>query len=337
LDVGAAMKRREFITLIGGAAAWTVGARAQQAGTVRRVALMFPNALLSDMTGPEPVNRYARAFIHALRDLGYVEGSNLILERRSAEGKYERFGEIAAELIQNKIDVIVAANNLAIEWLKRLTSTVPIVMAPAVDPVEAGLVESLARPGGNITGFTLDPGPKIEGRRLQLLKEAVSGASRIGYLGTKYEWEQVGPDLRTAAQGLGVVIFHAELNPSSYAEAFPLIAREKGEAILASKNGAHFVNRQLVADVLISRRLPGLFTWRDITEAGGLMSYAADFSDILLRAAGYVDRILKGAKPAELPVQQPTKYELVINLKTAKMLGLTMPPTLLARADEVIE
>jgi ABC-type uncharacterized transport system substrate-binding protein len=331
------MRRREFITLIGSAAAWPVEARAQQAGRVHRVALIFPNAPVSDMIGPEPVNRYARDFIHALRDLGYVEGSSLVLERRSAEGKYERFAEIAAELIQSKIDVIVAGSNGAIEWLKHMTSTVPIIMAPATDPVKAGLVESLARPGGNITGFTLDPGPGIEGQRLQLLKEAVPAASHIGYLGTKYEWEQVGKELRTAAQGLGVTIFHAELIPSSYAEAFALIARDAGEAILASRNGAHFVNRRLVADISIMRRLPGLFTWRDITEAGGLMSYAADYSDVLRRAAGYVDRVLKGAKPADLPVQHPTKYELVINIKTAKALGLDIPTTVLARADEVIE
>ena len=331
------MRRREFITMIGGAAAWPMGAHAQQAGRAHRVALIFPNAPVSDMTGPEPVNRYARAFIHALGDLGYVEGSNLVLERRSAEGKYERFAEIAAELIQSKIDVIVVASNFAIERLKRETSTVPIIMAPTIDPVEAGLVTSLARPGGNITGFTLDAGPEIEGRRLQLLKEVAPAASRIAYLGTKYEWEQVGPDLRTAAQGLGVAIFHAELIPSSYAAAFPLIARDAGDAILTSRNGAHFVNRRLVADILLARRLPGMFTWRDITEAGGLMSYAADYSDVLRRAVGYVDRILKGAKPADLPVQQPTKFELVINLKTAKTLGLSIPEPFLQRADEVIE
>jgi putative ABC transport system substrate-binding protein len=289
------------------------------------------------MTGPEPVSRYAKAFVHALRDLGYVEGSSLVLERRSAEGKYERFAEIAAELIQSKIDIVVAANNFAIESLKRVTSTVPIIMAPAIDPVEAGFVESLARPGGNITGFTFDPGPEIEGRRLQLLKEAVPAASRIGFFGTRSEWEQIGKELQSAAKGLGVTIFHLELIPSDYAEAFARIAGEPGEAILASRNGVHFVNKRLIADISITRRLPGVFAWRDITEAGGFMSYSADYSDTLRRAAGYVDRILKGVKPADLPVQQPTKYELLINLKTAKSLGLSVPPTLVARADEVIE
>src|SRR5262245_10903900 len=226
-----------------------------------------------------------------MRDLGYLEGSNLVLERRSSEGKCERFSEIAAELIQSKIDVIVAANNLAIESLKRVTRTVPIIMAPAIDPVEAGLVESLARPGGNITGFTFDPGPEIEGRRLQLLKEAVPAASRIGFFGTKSEWEQIGKELQTAAQGLGITIFHVELIPSNYAEAFARTVGDAGEAILASRNGLHFVNRRLAADTLIARRLPGLFAWRDITEAGGLMSYSADYSDTLRRAAGYVDKI----------------------------------------------
>ncbi len=313
---------------------WPVVARAQGAGSVRRVALIFPNAPVSDMTGPEPVSRYARAFVRALRDLGYVEGENLVLERRSAEGNYERFAGIAAELTQSKIDVIVSANNLAIEQLKRATNTVPIIMAPAVDPVQAGLVDSLARPGGNITGFTLDPGPGIEGQRLQLLKEAVPSARRIAYFGTKYEWEEHGSELQSAAQGLGVVVFHMELIPSNYARS---IAAEAGDAILASRNGAHFVNRQLVSEISIKRRLPGSFTWRDITEAGGLMSYSADYSDILRRAARYADRIMKGTKPADLPVQQPTKFELVINLKTAKVLGLSVPTTLLARADDVIE
>lgn len=332
------MRRREFITVLGSAAAtWPFAARAQQAGRVHRVALIFPNAPLSDMTGPEPVSRYVRAFVHALRDLGYAEGSSLVLERRSAEGRYDRFAEIAAELIQSKVDVIVAANNLAIDALKRVTSTVPIIMAPAIDPVESGLVESLARPGGNITGFTFDPGPEIEGRRLQLLKEAVPAASRIGFFGTRSEWEQIGKELKTAAQGLGVTVFHVELIPSNYAEAFARIGVEAGAALLASRNGVHFVNKRLVVDMTIERRLPGLFAWRDITEAGGLMSYSADYSETLRRAAGYVDRILKGAKPADLPVQQPTKYELLINLKTARALGLSVPPTLLARADEVIE
>jgi len=331
------MRRRDFITLVGNAAAWPVAASAQRGGRVHRIALIFPNAPVSDMMGPEPVNRYAKAFVHALRDLGYLEGLNLLLEHRSAEGKYERFAEIAAELIQGKIEVIVAANNSAIETLKRASSTVPIIMAPSIDPVQAGLVESLARPGGNITGFTFDPGPEIEGRRLQLLKEAVPAVSRIGFFGTTSEWEQIGKELQTAAHGLGVTIFHVELIPSNYAEGFARLAGEAGEAILASRNGVHFVNKQLVADTLIARRLPGLFAWRDITEAGGLMSYSADYSDTLRRAAGYVDRILKGAKPADLPVQQPTKYELLINLKTAKALGLHVPDKLLVTADEVIE
>lgn len=331
------MKRREFMGLIGGAASWSVGARAQQAGRAYRVALIFPNAPVSDMDGPEPVSRYAKAFVHALRDLGYLEGSNLVLERRSTEGKYERSTEIATELTQSRLDVVVAANNVIIESLKRVTRNVPIIMAPAIDPVEAGLVESLARPGGNITGFTFDPGPEIEGRRLQLLKEAVPAASRIGFLGTKSEWELVGKELQTAAQELRVTIFHLELNPSNYAEAFARTTGEAGEAILASRNGVHYVHRRIAAEVSLTRRLPGLFAWRDITEVGGLMSYSADYSDTLRRAAGYVDRILKGAKPADLPVQQPTKYELLINLKTAKALGLDLPPTLLARADEVIE
>jgi putative ABC transport system substrate-binding protein len=290
------------------------------------------------MAGSDPINRYARVFVHTLRDLGYMEGRNLVLERRSAEGKYERFDAIVAELIASNIDVIIVTNTASAEAAKRRTSTLPIVMAAAlVDPVEAGLVASLARPGGNITGFTYDVGPEIEGRRLQLLKEAAPAATRIAFLGTKQDWETpYGASVRAAAQVLGLALINVELTPTHYADAFAVTTRERPQAIFTSRNGIHFVNRQLLAEFTLRERMPSTHAWREIVEAGGLMFYGADFANILGKAAGYVDKILKGAKPADLPIERPTKFELLINARTAKALDLTLSPTLLALADEVI-
>jgi putative ABC transport system substrate-binding protein len=332
------MRRREFIVSVGSAAAlWPRAAGAQPAPTVHRVALVFPNAPVSDMAGPYPINRYAKVFVHALRDLGYLEGRNLVLERRSAEGRYERFDAILAELVASKIDVIVAPNTLA-EAARRATSTVPIVLAGVFSPVEHRIVASLARPGGNITGFSFDAGPEIEGKRLQMLKEVAPAATRIAFLGTTSDWESPnGGSVRAVAQVLSLALIHVELNPGRYADAFALITRERPQAIFTSRNGAHFVNRQLLADFALNERIPSTHSWRDIAEAGGLMSYGTDYADILRKTAGYVDKLLNGAKPADLPIEQPTKFELVINLKVAKALGLTVPPSLLARADEVID
>jgi putative ABC transport system substrate-binding protein len=258
--------------------------------------------------------------------------------RRPGKGKYERFDKIVAQLVESKVDIIVGAGNPMAEAARRVTSTVPIVMTAVIEPVETGIVPSLARPGGNVTGFTRDAGSEIEGKRLQVLKEAIPGAARIAYMATKVEWE--GPEgerIRTAAQELRVKLAHIEFIPTSYADAFPLIKRVGAQAMIASRNGIHFVHRRLIADFTLSERLPSMYAWREIVEAGGLMSYASDYADVLRRAAGYVDKILNGAKPADLPVEQPAKFELVINLKAAKALGLTIPPTLLASADEVIE
>ncbi len=317
-----------------------LAAGAQQAGKVYRVGLIVVATPVSELAGPEPVNPAFRAFVQGLRALGYVEGRNLILERRSAEGRFERFGDIVAELVRLKADVIVTGGSLMARAAKAVTTTVPIVMATSADPVGEGIVQSLARPGGNITGLTISVGPEIEAKRLQLLREMLPGVSRVAYLSSKEdkEWESPrGQSVRTAAQALGVTLVPAEFPPHQVTDAFALISRARAEALFVASSPTTFAGRALIVDFATRTRLPSIFSLRDAVVLGGLMSYGVNLVDNLRRAATYVDKILKGAKPGDLPVEQPTKFELVINLKTAKALGLTIPPSLLLRADEVIE
>ena len=332
--------RRDFIgTLAGGLLAAPRAAGAQQAGKVSRVGLIFTTTPVSEMAGPEPVHPNARAFVQALRALGYVEGQNLILERRSAEGRFERFGDIVAELVRLKANVIVTAGDAMARAAKAVTTTVPIVMATSGDPVGERVVRSLARPGGNITGLTVFVGLEIEAKRLELLRAMLPGVSRVAYLGSKEDknWERPhGQSVRTAAQALGVTLVLAEHTPHQYTDAFALIGRARAEALFVTWSPTAFADRALIVDFATRTRLPSSFANRDSVELGGLMSYGANVTENFRRAAGYVDRILKGAKPADLRVEQPTKFELVINLKTAKALGLTIPPSLLGRADEEI-
>lgn len=333
------MRRRDVIALLGNAMLFLPpAARAQQSGRIYRIGLVLGVAPIPNMSGPDPIDPVVKAFVHGMRDLGYHEGKNVVIERRSAEGKFERFDAILAELVASKIDVIVVAG--ATELLraaKRATSTLPIVMAVGYNPVETGIVASLARPGGNITGTTVHAGPEIEAKRLQLLKAAVPEATRIGFLGLKSSWESLdGSSARAAAQELGVSLFHVEHTPTNYADAFAQIIRERPHALFVARQAANFSNRKMIADFVVAQRIPSSSPYREIVAAGGLMSYGASNPELFRRAAVYVDRILKGAKPEDLAIEQPTKFELVINLKTANALGLTMPPPLLALADEVI-
>ena len=318
-----------------------LAADAQQAGKVYRVGLILTTAPISEMAGPEPANPFVRAFVQGLRALGYVEGQNLILERRSAEGRFERFGDIVAELVRLKADVIVTVGAPMTRAATAVTTTVPIVMAAAItDPVGEGLVQSLARPGGNITGVTVAVGPEIEAKRLELLREMLPGLSRVAYLGSKADkdWERPwGQSVRTAAQALGVTLFLAEFTPHQYTDAFTRISRARAEALFVGPSPPAFGDRGPIVDFATRTRLPSTFRFREAVELGGLMSYGVNSADNFRRAAGYVDKILKGAKPSDLPVEQPTKFELVINAKTAKALGLTIPPSLLQRADQIIE
>ncbi|MFZ1059253.1 MAG: ABC transporter substrate-binding protein [Candidatus Rokuibacteriota bacterium] len=326
-----------IVALVLGLLAAPLPVDAQQAGRVYRLGLIFTTAPASEMAGAEPAHPLVKTFLHELRALGYAEGQNLVFERRSAEGKFERFGDIVAELVHLKADVIVTVGNDIAREAKRVTSTVPIVMASSSSPVEAGLVASLARPGGNITGLTRDAGPELQGKRLELLKDALPKISRVAFLGMRADWESAqGKSVEAAARALGITLIHAEHTPNQYADAFALIKRERPHALFVAQSSMTYANRHRIADFAVTSRLPGSYPFRELVEAGGLMSYGVSAPDMFRRAAIYVDKILKGAKPGDLPVEQPTKFELIINLKAAKALGLTIPQSVLIRADEVI-
>jgi putative tryptophan/tyrosine transport system substrate-binding protein len=313
---------------------------AQQPGKIYRVGLIFSTSPVSEMAGPEPVNPLAKTFLQTLRALGYIEGKNLILERRSAEGRFERAGEITRELVGLKADVIVIVNDVMARAAKAVTDTVPIVMTSSIDPVGSGLAQSLARPGGNITGLAITISPEVEAKRLELLREMLPRVSRVAYLDSQVDktWESPrGRSVRAAAQALGVTLLLAGAMPHEYAEAFTHFRRGGAEALFVAAASPAWADRALITDFATRTRLPGTFPERAFVEVGGLMSYGANLADLFRRAAIYVDKILKGAKPADLPVEQPAKFDLVINTKTAKALTLTIPHTILLQADQVIE
>ena len=330
------MDRRAFLAIVGGSLLKApLAAEAQQAGKVYRVGLVAITpvpAIVSDSTHP-----FNSGFRREMRDRGYVEGQNIILQLRSLDGKIERASEVVAELVRLNMDVIVTAAPEMTRQAQRVTTTVPIVMFSRA-PVEEGLVVSLARPGGNITGLTNDTGPDLQGKLLELLRDGVPRLRRVAYLGCRAEWEGPGGmSARAAAEALGLALFLAEPSPNDYKRAFDLIARERPDAIMISQDATHYPHRRLISEFAARNRLPSMGSYREFVEAGGLMSYGHDSRDIYRRVAIYVDKILKRAKPADLPVEQPTKFELVINLKTAKALGLTIPQSVLLRADQVIQ
>ena len=332
------MKRREFIALVGGATFTGLRlAHAQQAAKVYRVAFIAARTSISELISAS--NPVARHFAEGLRALGYVE-PQLVVEWRSAEGKFERLPEIIAELIVLKVDVIVTVTNPMTRIAKEMTRTVPIVMAHSTNPVEEGLIQSLARPGGNVTGLASSAGDaELLAKRVQLLKELLPRMSRLAFLQSEEESvaDQELRAFKAATEALGVQVLLVEHKPSEYADAFERIAREHPDALITAASAANYANRHLIVQFAAKNRLPAIYGGRDTVDVGGLISYGDDSKDRFRRAAGYVDRILKGAKPADLPVERPTKFILGINLNTAKALGLTIPPALLTRADEVIE
>jgi putative ABC transport system substrate-binding protein len=278
-------------------------------------------------------------FPQALRELGWIEGKNVVFETRYADDRLDRLPELAAELIRLKVDLIVTYGTLAPLAAKRATATIPIVMSSAGDPLGSGLVASLARPGGNVTGLSMMV-PEMGGKRLQMLKQVLPGVSRVAIL-----WNAANPypalvfrQTEGAARGLGIQLQSLEVrSPGDFHRALEAAARQRAAALLTVEDPLIVGQRTQILDFTAKNRLPAMHGLREFVEVGGLMSYGVSLADLRRRSAGYVDRILKGAKPGDLPIEQPTKFELVINLKTAKALGLTIPPSLLQRADQVIE
>ena len=316
--------------MTGAAALLPVAAYAQTPAKPRRVGLLMS-------TTPVAAAHIVAAFADGLRERGHVEGKDVVLEYRWAEGKPERFAELAADLVQQRVDVIVASSQAPALAAKRATKTIPIVMVNATDPVEAGLVASLARPGGNVTGLSQHLTPEIRGKQLQLLKEALPKVSRVAVL--RSPATTVGlREYETAGHALELRVQFVEIRSGDDLQrAFAAMARERVEAVVVPSDPLLFTERQRIATLAREHRLPGIYSVREFTEAGGLMSYSARLTEQFRRAAVYVDKILRGASPATLPVESPSQYELVINMKTAKALGLTIPPAVLLRADEVIQ
>ena len=327
------MDRRAFLgTLTGGLLAAPLAARAQQAGRVHRIGFLGNTtpALEANLVGP---------FREGLRELGYVDGQNIVIEYRWAEGKYERAPSLLAELLARKVEVIVTAGTPTSLAAQKATMSVPVVVVGVGDPVATGLVASLARPGGNITGLT-SIGEALEGKRLELLREVVPKVSNVAVL-----WNPVNPvlqrvldELQTAAAVLQIRVLLVSVRAQDeFDDAFAAITRQRPGALLVLGDRLFLQNRARIMAFAAKNRLPGVHSYRELVEAGGLMSFGPSYAGMHRRAAYYVDRILKGARPGDLPVEQPTKFELVINLKTAKALGLTIPQSLLQRADQVIE
>jgi len=311
-----------------------LAAEAQQAGQAARIGYLAANLTVSlHMT---------EAFRQGLRDLGYVDGRSVVIEYRDAEGKYDRLPARAAELVALKVDVIVAADTPAALAAKQATRTLPIVFIGAGDPVTIGLVTSLARPGGNVTGLSL-LAPELVGKRLELLKQAVPGVGRVaalwqpGFVGERTEKDML-KEVEVAARALGVRLQFVEARgPADFDRAFSDMTRARADALTVLGSAMFANERRRVVDLAAKNRLPGVYGFREYVDAGGLMAYGPNVADLFQRAATYADKILKGAKPGDLPVEQPTKFELVLNLKTAKALGLTIPQSVLVRADQVIE
>ena len=326
------MNRRDFITLLGGATVtWQLAAGAQQPAKLPTIGLLAPNT-------PSLDSHRVGAFVQRLRELGWIEGRNVAIEYRWGEGRNERLAEFAAEFIRLKVDIIVTSGTPQVVAAKQATSVIPIVFAVANEPVGSGLVSSLARPGGNVTGLSIQQ-TDVAGKRIELLREFVSGLRRLGILanvgnpGAALEMAEVQATARTL--GLDALTLEIRL-PDEIAPAFESF-KGRAEALYLVGDPLMLTNLTRINTLALAARLPAIYPQRTFVEAGGLMSYGPDFPNLYRRAGEIVDKILRGAKPADIPVEQPTKFDLVVNLTTAKALGLEIPPSLLARADEVIE
>jgi putative ABC transport system substrate-binding protein len=324
------MRRRDFIKVVAGSVAvWPLAVRAQQAGKLPTIGLLGPNALIW--------TPFTTAFVERLRQLGWVEDRTIAIEYRWTEGHPERVADLAAEFVRQKVDVIVT-NGSSVTAIKRVTSIIPIVFAVAADPVGGGLVASLARPGGNTTGLSVEASD-LATKKLELLREIVPRLRQLALMGNVGNPEaalETGA-VETAARTLGLGVAPLEIRrPEDIAPAFEAL-KAQADALYVVQDALVTANRTPIITLALGARLPTIFASRDHVQAGALMSYGPNFSEMFRRAAEYVDKILRGTKPGDIPVEQPTKFNLIINLTTAKALGLTVPPSLLARADEVIE
>jgi len=324
------MRRREFITLLGGAAAWPLAARAQQPRKLPTIGFLVGT--------PSTYSQWFAALVERLRQLGWIEGHNVAIEYRWAEGRNERYAEIAAEFARLKVDVIVTVTTPAALAAKQATAVIPIVFAAVSDPVGTGLVGSLARPGANVTGLS-NQVSETSGKKLEFLREVVPSLRRLAIMANVNNPAVVleKSEVQAAALTLGLEIATSDIRQvEDIASTFDAL-KGRADALYVCADPLMNVNRVRINTLALGMRLPTMHGFREYVEAGGLMSYGANIPNLFRRAGDYVDKILRGAKPAELPVEQPTKFDLVINLTTAKALGLEVPPTLLARADEVIE
>jgi putative ABC transport system substrate-binding protein len=325
------MQRRKFLSLLGGAAAWPLVARAQQPRKLSTIGFLGPNTALLD-------SQRVNAFVQRLRELGWIEGHNIAIEFRWGEGRNERLAEFAADLVRINVDVIVTSGTPQVLAAKQATSVIPVVFAAVGDPVGTGLVASLARPGGNVTGSSLQA-TDLAGKRLELLREIVPGLRRLAIMANSDSPAPVVEmrEVQATAATLGLEVVTSEIrHPDDIAPAFEAFKGRAG-AIYICNDPLVTTNRIRISTLAMGVRLPTMFNVREFVEVGGLISYGPNFLYLYRRSADFVDKILRGTKPADIPVEQPTKYDLVVNLITAKALGITIPPSLLARADEVIE
>jgi putative ABC transport system substrate-binding protein len=324
------MKRREFITLLGGAAAWPLAARAQQSGKIARIGYL-------STANPRSMPAF-QAFEQRLRELGYFEGQNIAIEYRNAEGEIDRLPDLAADLVLLDVNVIVTASDPATRAAKGATTTIPILMmAINYDPIALGYIDSIARPGANVTGLYFQH-LELLAKRFGLFKEMLPSVGRVAVLSDSLTADQL-KIVEVANLSLGLELQPLDLQnpPYDFENAFRVAMQSRAEAIFVLESAPIFRGRTQIAQLAIKNRLPTSFAFREYVEVGGLVSYGVNFSTMYRRAAEYADRILRGTRPVDLPVEQPTKFELFINLKTAKALGLEVPATVLARADEVIE
>jgi putative tryptophan/tyrosine transport system substrate-binding protein len=331
------MRRREFVALLASSMlALPITAWAQQKTKVYRIAILHPSRPVSEMTETSNVGYY-RGFFEELRRLGYVEGSSMVIERYSGEGRAESYPALARSVADRNPDLVFVSGVAMARLLEQATSTIPIV-AVTNDPVADGLVPSLARPGGNLTGVSVDPGLEIWGKRFELFQEVIPTLSRLGILALRENPERAAI-LRTV-QKAGVAVVGPPLEGSSeadYRRFFAATSQQDADGLIVESNAEHVAKRQLIVELAAKFRLPAIYPYRSFVDAGGLMAYGTNLAEVLRQGARSVDKILRGANPGDVPYYLPTKFELVINLETAKALGLTVPPSLLALADELIE